>query len=274
MGAKRIIISGKGEPFLDENLFALIDFIRNEKLESAVTTNGSLLTAAIARDFFKSQVRVYMKLDSLEPSTQDYLARKKNAYTLCSYRIGGSTYVIPEGLKYLFEAGYGGETKRGRQFYLMLETVITQRNISDIPDLVRFVTACNILVYIEKMMPPHDCSSFDRVLIPSEGDEEALYRTVYPLMNKYSRDIFTKRCGFETNPFIDLNGNSRFCFSLDASVGNIRNESLLDLHRKQMANKNSVGKKSAAFDFFHKGFRNCRARRYAFQKGIWPLGGE
>jgi len=269
LGAKRLIISGAGEPLLDDNLFALLEYANTQKMSCTLTTNGSLINQEIAHWLFTRKIRVIFKMDSLNPRVQDKLAGKSEAHVWLEHYVKGKKTVIPRGLKYLLDAGYSGEGKRLFKKRLMLETVITNLNIMDIPKLAEFCRGCRLLLYIEKLLPPA-LSGFDKTLIPSEEQEASLYKKVFPLMDWGSQLNMLSRCGFEKNPLIDTNGNIRFCFSLDRSAGNIRNTSLQQLHTEQLLIKNNAGKQSPRFSFWKRGFRNCLARRVLKQENIWP----
>jgi len=270
MGAKRLGISGEGEPLLDENLFPLFEYARTLGMGCALSTNGSLISKDIAQWLFNNEVLVFAKLDSFNHETQDRLAGINNCYEWVDYVMNGITFSIPKGLKYLLDAGYGGDKlKIFSRKLLTIETVITSLNIVDIPKIVRFCRQCNLLIYIERLMPPSS-PIFDRKLIPPDEEISRLYKEVYPMMNWGSKLITKLRCGYEINPFIDINGDIRFCFSINKSAGNIRSTSLQILHAEQLRLKNKLSKKSPLIRLRGPGFRECRSRRFVRNEYDWP----
>ncbi len=269
LGAKRIVIVGEGEPLLDDNFFPLLEYTYKLGLGCDLSSNISLVDKKVAQLFFSNGIRVFAKLNSLNPSVQDKLAGKTHCHEWVDYSVNGKSMIIPQALKNLLNAGYGTQYSRTfRKKLLVVETVITTLNINDIQDIVKFCRLCGLGVYIEKLLPPTS-KTFGRDLIPSKEQELELYKRVLPLMDWESRLFSKLRCPFETEPFIDINGNIRFCFCIDKSVGNIRNKSLAELHSEQLKLKNKFGTKSPLFRFRAKEFRDCRSRRLLRNECHW-----
>lgn len=268
-GANYLVIAGKGEPLLDENFFPLVDYAHKLGMMCDLTSNISLVDRDVARLLFYYNVRVFAKLNSLNHTTQDRLAGKEHCHTWVDYTINSKKVVIPLGLKNLLEAGYGDRQRRiFSKSLLVIETVITTLNIADIPEIVKFCKACGLGVYIEKLLPPI-VPTFNKELIPSKEKEIKLYKEVISLMDWESRLMMKLRCPFETDPFIDINGNIRFCFSIDKSVGNIRSAFLRKLHFEQLRLKDSLGRKSPMFRLRTVSFRDCRSRRLLRNEYNW-----
>lgn len=261
MGCRRIVIPGAGEPLLDPFLIPLIAYAGELKMSCDITTNGSLIDKEKASWFFKHRVRIFFKLDSLNPSTQDNLAQIRPCYQRDNFSIRQRQIIIPGGLKYLFEAGYlGNAHRKGFGRLLSAATVITHLNIADIPDLVHFCLDCGMGIYIEELMPLGRAKAFEAVF-PGKEDILRLYQHIKPYLNFESRFWIRYRCAFETDPFFDINGDMRSCFGLDESVGNIRERPLSELHAEQLRLKHKQEKLSPIFRWGKAGFRRCRARR-------------
>lgn len=269
MGANRLVIAGEGEPLLDENFFSLVDYACRLGMACDLASNISLVDRDVAQRLFGYNIRLFAKLNSLNHVVQDKLAGKEHCHTWVDYTVDNKKYIIPVGLKNLLEAGYGGR-RRGifSGSLLVIETVITTLNIADIPEIVKFCKACGLGVYIEKLLPPTS-SAFNRELIPSKEQELKLYKEVASLMDWKFRLITRLRCPFETDPFIDISGNIRFCFSIDKSAGNIRSVPLRKLHFEQVMLKDKMGKKSPVFRLKTMGFRDCRSRRLLRNEYNW-----
>jgi len=261
MGAKRLVVAGEGEPLLDNNLFPLFEYARKLGINCDVTTNISLLDSKTAQWFFSHKVRIFAKLYSLNPVVQDKLAGRKQSHQWVDYSINGEHITIPRGLKNLLEAGYGVRQRRiFSRNLLAIQPFITALNMADILKIAKFCRACGLGIYVKKWFPSTS-TAFDRKFIPSREQELQVYKEVIPLMDWESRAWIKLRCAFETDPFIDVSGNIRFCYIIDKSVGNIRDTSLQKLHSAQLRIKDTLGAKSHFFTLRTMGFRDCRSRR-------------
>lgn len=263
MGVKEIVIAGEGEPFLSEHLFDLLDFIFIQRLRATVATNLSLMDTQKAGFLFRHRVRILAKIHSMDPQRSMELAGLTEAALWTEYAVRSKKYLIPQGLKDLFDAGYG--KKKLKDFLhplLMIEAVVTAVNIEDVMAVAEFCRACGISFFVEKMLPFSGGQVPLSVLKPRQVEEDALFERLCRLLGPGFFFFSGRRCVFETNPFIDSCGNIRSCFGLDRSVGNVKNFLLKDLHRQQLARKNLEGPASLIWNFFPRGLRYCRTRRF------------
>ena len=83
MGAKYLVIPGKGEPLLDVNFFPLIEYAQKIGMVCEVNTNMSLINKDIARWLFDRKVHITAKLNSLKDinplSISEYYAYSQNS---------------------------------------------------------------------------------------------------------------------------------------------------------------------------------------------------
>lgn len=261
MGAKSVLVAGEGEPFLDENLFPLIEYAASLDMSFTVTTNGSRIDKQIARWLYDHRVRLFVKLDSLQPAVHNKLYGTEDRYRWVDYVVNGATFRIPECLKDLLTAGYQNHCRRFlRKHLLAVAMVITRLNLESIPEVVKFCRLCGIGIYMEKLLPVRPVTLLSDI-IPSSSEITNLYSIVSHLMDHESKSWLKVRCAFETDPFIDVSGNIRFCFGIDRNVGNIRQMLLKVLHREMLNIKDQCSSISPFFNFGISGFRHCRARR-------------
>ena len=78
-----------------------------------VITNGSGITAEVARELFEARVPVVLRMDSLEEETQDLLTGTDGSFEL-----------IQRAFQRLREAGYPSE-----QASLRVDTLICEKNL-------------------------------------------------------------------------------------------------------------------------------------------------
>jgi len=136
LGAGRIIILG-GEPSIDPRLLEVIGFIGRQGMETEIFTNGSGVSAELARELFARRVRVVLKMNSFDADLQDRLSGKP-----------GAARIIQRALENLKAAGYPGQ-----QRFLAVSTVICQPNLEEIPRLWRWLRDQDIAPYFEIITP-------------------------------------------------------------------------------------------------------------------------
>ncbi len=264
-GAKRLIIPGEGEPFLDENLFSIIEFTVDLGMKVIIFTNGLLIDRQTAEHLFRSGVILTVKLHALDAATYDRLAGKR---TLAQWERfthmapGMETVRIPTHLISLLEAGY----MRSRRFpweesLLRIESVITRQNVDQLADLARCCRHWDTDFAVETIIPAGKArAGFSKLAVTPER-QKTLLAELKKILG-WSLGVRQKiRCTFETNPFLDVSGNIRHCFGLAAEIGNIRDLPLMELHRREMAVRQQRGLISPPVSFGYKGFRYCATRR-------------
>jgi len=134
-GARKIIILGGGEPLLYPDLLEVIDHILQQGLRADIFTNGILIDAAMASALYERNVAVAVKMNSLVPEVQDFLAGKKGAFA-----------AMQKGLHNLMRAGYPDDNHK-----LGVGTIICRQNIDEIPSIWRWAKKAGIVPYIETM---------------------------------------------------------------------------------------------------------------------------
>ncbi|MFC1485824.1 radical SAM protein [Candidatus Latescibacterota bacterium] len=255
-----ISIAGEGEPFLDDNLLPFLDIIEKNNLRCCVFTNGSLIDQSIAENLLKKRVVIGYKLNSFSKEIQDIMAGKKNCHKWVeyAYKEKRTTQIkqIPLGLKILLDKGFASES------LLFIETVIAKPNLSCIPLIANFCKSHGIYFYVETLIVSNKAADNYDILKIDKVEEAKLYRELCSISGVKFRIANHTRCIFETSPFVDINGNIRFCFGLPADIGNIRDFSLEQLHVKEQKLRKSMGLKSTPFYLPSGLFRECAVRKY------------
>lgn len=136
LGARKIIILG-GEPSIYPQLVEMLRFLGKEGLEIEMFTNGSGVDKNLAAILAEEKVRVVLKLNSRDETTQDLLAGKK-----------GALQTITKALVTLQEAGYPSE-----QLFLAISTVICRQNIKELPAMWQWLRREKIEPYFEIITP-------------------------------------------------------------------------------------------------------------------------
>ena len=264
LGIKWVIIPGEGEVLLDENLFPFLRYATSKGLRSKLYTNGSLLDEEAARRLFGLGTGVVFKLNSFNPHVQDELNGRPDSHQWVEFQYEEvkrtSVKQIPMGLRLLFDAGYRGRSRPwGRQSLLQLESVITRTNAADILEIARFARALRLDFLVETVIPTRSGGGdFDRFALSHE-EERQLYQSLSRILGWRFRFQQRIRCRFETNPFVDVRGDFRFCYGLAGQIGNIRDLPLSVLHRKCQILRRDLALRTPPFTF-RRGFRLCAAR--------------
>jgi MoaA/NifB/PqqE/SkfB family radical SAM enzyme len=272
LGAKRIVIPGEGEPFLDETLFPLIDFASENGLKITIFTNGSFIDQGAAAHLFGKRVSVIFKLHSLDQSVYDFLAGRSNAANwadYCGAETGHQKTRIPLGLKYLLEAGYRERPLLPlRRSLLQVETVVVRQNLNDIPIIAGLCKKLGIDCVVETLIKTNRAYHKSSILAVAAEEELKLFYDLRGILGWRFSLGQKRRCDFETNPFLDVSGNIRHCFSLAASIGNIREMSLAELHKKELGVREKTGMMSKKFSFNQPGLRCCASRKVIIERDL------
>jgi len=263
LGAKWLIIPGQGEPFLDENLFPLLDFAVDQGLRTKIFTNGSLINRETAIELYKKKVAIVYKLHALDKSLYDSLAGKKHATVWIPYCVDpaiNEIVQIPAGLKWLIDVGYTQKKWSLFESLLQIEVVVLQQNIEQVKSVAQFCRKLGIDLAPETLI---QTPCVTKTMAVTYQQERRLFDELRQILGFHLVVQQWKRCRFETNPCLDISGNIRHCCSLPAKeLGNIRSVSLKGLHSRELRCRKRNRMISPLFSFSHHGFRLCATRRY------------
>jgi radical SAM protein with 4Fe4S-binding SPASM domain len=219
LGAEKVILLG-GEPTIYSDFLKVIDFINSEGLQTEIFSNGSMITAELAKVLFKKSVRIVLKLNSL----------KSEVMALLTGRTDSLNNTL-NAIKYLKEAGYPDKTH-----LLGVSTVICKQNLTEIIDLWKWLKDQAITPYFE-MITPQGKAKEDAELVVESKDLETLFNKIAkidlelygnkwdiqpPLVaNKCLRNLYS--C------LIDSHGNVKPCVGVNIMCGNIREKKLKEI---------------------------------------------
>jgi len=133
-GLETVIVAGRGEPLLDENLFPLIEYVTNKGLWFVLFTNNTLIKPEIASELYSVNTSVIAKLGSLDACKQDSIVGMEGAHV-----------AIRKGLNLLLEAGF-------REPRLAVDITITKRTMDEMEHIWRYLRQRHIVPYLEPLI--------------------------------------------------------------------------------------------------------------------------
>ncbi|MDO9464132.1 MAG: radical SAM protein [bacterium] len=219
LGAKKIIILG-GEPMIYPHIMEIIKFIRTHHLNVEMFTNGSNITADIAKQLFDYGVNVVLKMNTLNEHTQDILAGKK-----------GSFKIIQEAFHNLKQARRpSGET------FLAISTVICSQNIDELVDMWQKLRDQNIIPYFEMITPQGNIRQNGWLNIEPQKLHDIfckiaeIDRTHYGYFWEPQPPLIGNRClRHQFSCLVTSQGYVTPCVGVTIPVGSIRKQKLRDI---------------------------------------------
>jgi len=222
LGAKVLVIPGRGEPFLDKDFWEIIDFANDLGIWVVVYTNGGFLNSKTIERLKQAQISLYIKVDSFKETIYDELVGLK-----------GTFKIVKGKLDYLLKTFHKPEIINGNVITRIgLNSVITKQSVDSIPEIYNFCKRNNIY---------YTCRSPVKV---GQADETWEYLTgnkaniLRQIGKKYSARNFTSatpnnQCGiYRFGITVENNGDIYMC--PDAReyfepIGNIKDKSLSEL---------------------------------------------
>lgn len=219
LGAKKIIILG-GEPSLYPYILDKIRFIKSLGLDIEIFTNGSLITADIAKQLFINNVRVVLKMNTFDKNLQDELTGTKGSFEL-----------IQQALHNLKNAGYPSENR-----VLAVSTIICQQNIDELVPMWRWLRDQNIIPYFEMITPQGNATENEWLKIDSRkiykvfSELAEIDRSLYGYDWQPQPPLAGNRCmRHQFSCLVTAQGNVMPCVGVTIPVGNIRERKLRDI---------------------------------------------
>lgn len=159
LGLKKIVFSG-GEPFLRNDIFEIISFLReNTKMEVIITTNGTLVDSLLAEKIIQAKINhLQVSLDGATDKTHD-LVRGDGAFAKTT-----------EALRILNKIGKSS-------LALGLSFTVTRLNYKEMPsflELGRVLGVDNILFipFIEDNTYRHEKQTVNKAIFTAKESEE------------------------------------------------------------------------------------------------------
>jgi MoaA/NifB/PqqE/SkfB family radical SAM enzyme len=222
LGVKTIFICSNGEPLLNPDRFLkLAERADEHGLQVLTYTNGSTLTPIRLRELKKKKVNLVIKLESLNPDTNDRIIVNSNSGSKVLYKyVDFRGKKIPENIVQAFDI-YADERDM-----LGVETMIINDNLNEIPELrqwlyenfstAQFLKQVYDLGYVKthgyKIKPEEDQLS---KVVKEVYRIDKSFEVIYPqaeLPDQYSYDVrrFINNCvnrrGFPMRLFVHEKG--------------------------------------------------------------------
>lgn len=219
-GAKSIDLMGGGEPLAHKRFIELVEHSRKVGLEVETFTNGTLITRDIAQRLFDNEVTPYVKVYSLNPELHDRMVNRRGAHQR-----------VMRGIEFLKEAGYGSAEKP----VMAIETIIIDKNISEMPDLWRYSRDNGFIPYFERFV---GCNyDGDPTVLPSPSDLKELWEGLLELDRKeygYTFPLLPLRVGYSCgaprgNVYVQCDGTVRPCSGTWVNLGNVKDKPLKEI---------------------------------------------
>lgn len=219
LGARKAGVVGAGEPTLDSRLIPVIRFIRKYLTKVSLFTNGTGITLSLAQELARLEVKVVLKINSLNPDVHDELVGKRGGYEL-----------MMQGLQNLIRSGYPQEPRK-----LEIESVVTKVNINDLPSLWCWCRDKGFVPFFERLTPLGRAINSKIDVSPLELLD--LFKAIKEIDEEnygYTWEIqppfVAQRClRHYYNCLIDAVGNVLPCSGVNIVVGNIRKQPLSNI---------------------------------------------
>ncbi len=224
LGVKRVMFTGRGEPFFYFPLLKrLLKYIKAKGGWNVVLTNAILITPKIAKELHDLSCSIMTKINSFNPKIQDELIG-----------VPGAAEKMYRGLNYLMRAGFN-ET---RPTQLANDNLICKLNYKEIPFMVQYFTSHNIQYIMEKILwMGRAVDNIEKLKITKEElDElprELKKKSVEGVSCYWSEGTYFngEECIVDTiTILVNEKGDIMPCWAREGlAVGNIKTTSLKDL---------------------------------------------
>lgn len=220
LGAKSVWWVGVGEPMLFKKKYELLKKIKNYGLKTLMFTNGSMITSTDAKKLFDLDVSIYIKLNSFNQQIQNELVGN----------INGASVKMKNGLNNLINAGYSKGNEK-----LAIQSVITKKNIKDIPVLYRWARENNIVPFFEIIVlnGPH-LSAMAKDIDLNKKEMKTIFENLLEIdQNEYgytwipTPPYVGRQCDkYQYALTVDPEGNVLSCAATRDIIGNIKERTL------------------------------------------------
>ena len=222
LGARKIIILG-GEPSIYPHLLEMIDHIIGQGMTVEMFTNGSGITPDLAEALAERSVRVVLKMNSFDESTQDRMTGIKGSYRQ-----------IRRSLDCLRQAGYPDEDR-----FLAVSTVICRDNQHEILTMWPWLRDRGIAPYFEIITPQANAADHPELYVAPDELERLFYaiarldRERYGLAWEPQPPLVGNKClRHRFSCLVTARGDVLPCVGVTLAVGNIRETPLADILRE------------------------------------------
>ena len=222
LGIRRVVILGGGEPLLYPHVLPIMEYLAERGIGIDLFTNGTRLTPRLAEDLVRLRVAPVVKMNSLRPEVQDYLAGRDGAFA-----------EIRRGMELLMAAGYPG-----KDLALGAQTVVCRQNIDELPSMWCWMRERGIIPYVELMTLQGRARPHPELNVPVE-EMQALFEELADLDARLYDIHWQPRppiAGLTCNRHaysctVTVTGEVLPCPGVQLPVGNIRRQPLAEILR-------------------------------------------
>lgn len=219
LGARKIIALG-GEPMIYPGILEMLEFIRSEGLAVEVFTNGTHITADVAKRLYDLGVQVVLKMNSFKESVQDELAGMKGAFQ-----------IIQEAFRNLSAAGFPSEGHP-----LAVSSILCNQNLPEIVTMWQWLRDRQITPYFEIMTPQGNAQDNNHlevelpVLQKLFAELAELDHARYGYKWEPQPPLVGDRClRHQFSCLVNAAGDVMPCVGVTIPIGNVRARSLADI---------------------------------------------
>ncbi|MFQ5474370.1 MAG: radical SAM/SPASM domain-containing protein [Candidatus Nanoarchaeia archaeon] len=222
LGCKTIKIVGAGEPLIDSLFFEQIEYISKSGIIPLIFTNGIALTEEKAKKLYDLNCSIVLKFNSLKNNIQDKLVGRKN-YT--KFR--------DKTLEILMKVGFNKSCPTRLGF----DSVIVKQNKNEILDIFRFCRKNNIFPMFKTFIPTGGALQYKNWEI-SKNEAISIFKEAQKIdekeFNIKHKGQLPYIGGFPCTQwhyalFVDILGNVYACPGSRVLLGNIKEDSLIDI---------------------------------------------
>ncbi len=219
LGAGKIIVLG-GEPSIYPHLPDLIRFMRDNGLMVEMFTNGSGVSDDLVRILYEQQVRVVLKMNSLDEGLQNRLSGNRQAFR-----------IIHTALSRLRAVGYPS-----KDHFLAVSSIICRQNIAELPNLWRWLREQSIVPYFE-IITPQANAILNEWLFVAPPELERFFRTISDMDRRLFGQTWeiqpplvgNKCMRHQFSCLVTAKGDVQPCVGITISLGNVRSGSLAEI---------------------------------------------
>jgi MoaA/NifB/PqqE/SkfB family radical SAM enzyme len=219
----------------DPKFFEQIEYIYNSGIIPIIFTNGILLTEEKAKKLYDLNCSIMLKFNSLNVDIQDELVGR------CGY-----TKMRDKALQILMDTGFN-KTKPTR---LGFDSIIVKQNKNEILDMLRFCRKNNIFPMFKTFIPTGGALQYKEweitknELIEIYKDAQKIDEEEFGI--KYSLSLPYIGCfpctQWHYALFVDILGNAYVCPGSRVLLGNIKENSLIDIWNTHKAKEFRIKK--------------------------------
>lgn len=230
-GLRRICILG-GEPLIPtirDKYIKTLECCNTLGIEHVTFTNGVAIDEETAKLLHELNASVCLKLNGMKAETHDALVAHKGAFdkSMAAFNC-------------LMRLGYGKERS------LSFETVVTQSNYNQIPEMWRWARERNIVPYVETLTVQGRSQDASDSLVVSNQKLQALFTKLHDIDHKeygLEWEILPPIAGghrclrYYMSIYVKANGLVCPCVGVDLEMGSVRHNSIQELLQSETARK-------------------------------------